>query len=218
MKPLLIAHRGDTIHFPENTLEAFESALNLGAGGIECDMQCFNHQLFLVHDYLFDRSQKYPHLPELLQKFAFRGRLEIEIKSMDLDFLPPLKKLLQQYKNVDFELTTSYFPLIPFLRRAFPNLPLGVIFPPNQFEDWMTGEFITLKIVKTMELLQGNVAHVLWRYVSQDLVEKLHQRQLKIHTHIARGDIKNQKAQYIEMERMEIDQATFDDIDLLQFI
>jgi len=40
MVPLLIVHRGDTVHFPENTLEAFKSAFDLGADGIECDVQC----------------------------------------------------------------------------------------------------------------------------------------------------------------------------------
>ena len=40
MVPLLIVHRCDTVHFPENTLEAFKSAFDLGADGIECDVQC----------------------------------------------------------------------------------------------------------------------------------------------------------------------------------
>lgn len=38
MKPLLIAHRGDSAHAPENTLPAFEQALEKGADWIELDL------------------------------------------------------------------------------------------------------------------------------------------------------------------------------------
>ena len=38
MKPLLIAHRGDSAHAPENTLPAFAQALAKGADWIELDL------------------------------------------------------------------------------------------------------------------------------------------------------------------------------------
>ena len=34
---LLIAHRGDMAHHPENTIEAFVAAAELGADGVEMD-------------------------------------------------------------------------------------------------------------------------------------------------------------------------------------
>ena len=37
-KPMMISHRGDTKHFPENTLEAFTAAEKLGFEGIELDV------------------------------------------------------------------------------------------------------------------------------------------------------------------------------------
>ena len=84
MTPLLIAHRGDTGHFPENTLEAFESAFELGAGGIECDIQCDKTgRLIVVHDYLYDKSKQYPLLETVLEKFSDRGRIEIELKCFE---------------------------------------------------------------------------------------------------------------------------------------
>lgn len=38
-RPELIAHRGYTLQYPENTLVAFESAIDAGAQFIECDVQ-----------------------------------------------------------------------------------------------------------------------------------------------------------------------------------
>jgi len=39
MAPLIIAHRGDSAHRPENTLVSFASALEAGADLVEADVQ-----------------------------------------------------------------------------------------------------------------------------------------------------------------------------------
>ena len=44
-RPLNIAHRGGANLWPENTLEAFDNAINVGVDGIECDIQ----HLSLIH-------------------------------------------------------------------------------------------------------------------------------------------------------------------------
>src|SRR6476620_9657312 len=49
--PLCYAHRGARGHAPENTLLAFELAFDLGAEGIECDVQrSRDDQLLILHD------------------------------------------------------------------------------------------------------------------------------------------------------------------------
>jgi len=48
----IIAHRGDTTRFPENTLEAFVAALSGGADGIELDVHMTaDGELIVHHDY-----------------------------------------------------------------------------------------------------------------------------------------------------------------------
>lgn len=92
MAPLLIAHRGDTVHFPENTLEAFESAFDLGADGIECDVQGDEMgNLVVVHNYLYDRSKQYPLLETVLEKLADRGRIEIDLKCFEISCVDTLR-------------------------------------------------------------------------------------------------------------------------------
>jgi glycerophosphoryl diester phosphodiesterase len=51
------AHRGDTKHFPENTLPAFVSAVEKGAHQIEFDVQrTKDGELVLMHDATIDRT------------------------------------------------------------------------------------------------------------------------------------------------------------------
>ncbi len=55
--PKVWAHRGASGYLPENTLEAFKLAADMGADGIELDVQ-FTHdrQLVVIHDERIDRT------------------------------------------------------------------------------------------------------------------------------------------------------------------
>ena len=54
---LIIAHRGDTERFPEDTAEAIWSAANMGADGIEFDVhQSADGTWWVIHDATVDRT------------------------------------------------------------------------------------------------------------------------------------------------------------------
>lgn len=217
MRTLLIAHRGDTIHFPENTMDAFESAFEHGADGIECDIQLIQDKLIIVHNYLFDKNGGYPTLENVLDKFGKMGRIEIEIKSFSYDIITKLTIVLAHYPKFDYEITTSELFLIPEIRNQLPQASIGAIFLPKLFEDWMTKEFIQRKIVETTKTLQANVAHVPAGLITQTLVKALHSERLKIHSHNYRADsdISKEVDEYKRFCDLGIDQCTFDNIHLL---
>jgi glycerophosphoryl diester phosphodiesterase len=55
--PLVIAHRGDSAHRPENTLASFASALELGAELVEFDVQLTRDgEVVVLHDPTLDRT------------------------------------------------------------------------------------------------------------------------------------------------------------------
>lgn len=57
MPPLLIAHRGDSAHRPENTLASFASALEVGADIVELDVQLTKDgRVAVIHDPTVDRT------------------------------------------------------------------------------------------------------------------------------------------------------------------
>ena len=56
-KPFIWAHRGASSICPENTMEAFRKAIELGADGIELDVQISDDgQLIVIHDEKVDRT------------------------------------------------------------------------------------------------------------------------------------------------------------------
>ena len=56
-RPLTIAHRGHSIAVPENTLEAYRRAIDLGVDMIECDVnRTKDGELVMIHDWTLDRT------------------------------------------------------------------------------------------------------------------------------------------------------------------
>jgi glycerophosphoryl diester phosphodiesterase len=55
--PLVIAHRGHSIDVPENTLEAYRRAVEIGTEMIECDVNMTRDGvLVMIHDWTVDRT------------------------------------------------------------------------------------------------------------------------------------------------------------------
>ena len=56
-RPLSVAHRGHSIAYPENTLEAYRKAIELGVEIIECDVNITRDgTLLMMHDPTLDRT------------------------------------------------------------------------------------------------------------------------------------------------------------------
>ena len=56
-KMLKIAHRGAKAYEPENTLQAFQKALDLNSDGIELDVHLSTDQhIIVIHDETIDRT------------------------------------------------------------------------------------------------------------------------------------------------------------------
>ncbi|MCL5435442.1 MAG: glycerophosphodiester phosphodiesterase [Patescibacteria group bacterium] len=215
MKPILIAHRGDTVNFPENTIAAFESAFEKGAGGVELDIHLDRDgNVIVVHDYLFDENKQYPFLEEVLKQFGQKGRLEIEIKALDPKCIIQTERLIRKYKPKDFEITSSILPLFPYIKKEFPNEKVGLIFDEKLLSDWMTREFIEELFVSYAKLTGANVFHIALDYWSDNLVKIMHENNFLTHTHLK--DTKLEK--YKKVLELKIDQCTFDDITLLEKI
>jgi glycerophosphoryl diester phosphodiesterase len=76
MKPVIIAHRGASKKAPENTMPAFKKAVELGAGGIELDVQLSSDgHLVVIHDEKVDRTSN--------GKGLVRDKTLAELRSLD---------------------------------------------------------------------------------------------------------------------------------------
>lgn len=100
-EPYIIAHRGASGLAPENTIPAFEKAIEVGADGIEFDLQLTADGAIVVHhDYRMS--------PEWTRKDgrwltadgpAIRDMSLAQIKSFDLGRLAPASKYLKRYPD-----------------------------------------------------------------------------------------------------------------------
>ena len=56
-RPIILAHRGDSAHAPENTLPSFQQALQKGADGVELDVKLTaDGHVIVIHDSTVDRT------------------------------------------------------------------------------------------------------------------------------------------------------------------
>jgi glycerophosphoryl diester phosphodiesterase len=100
-KALVIAHRGYTRHFPDNTLEAFRAAREIGADGVEFDVQETVDGAFVVfHDDSVDGNNISNLKLGDIEKVRVKGRYRIPTLGQALEELGSGLVLLVELKQV----------------------------------------------------------------------------------------------------------------------
>lgn len=120
--PIVLGHRGFSRLYPENSLIAFEKAIESGADGIECDVQKTRDNHFIIfHDpntkrltgkpgalkelalsqlgqYQLPYDQKIPLLSEVFQTVPSDATINLEIKKTTVR-LQDIPRLIQEIKS-----------------------------------------------------------------------------------------------------------------------
>jgi glycerophosphoryl diester phosphodiesterase len=192
MKPKIYAHRGASSAAPENTLAAFQLALDQGADGIELDvMLSRDHQLVVIHDDKVDRTtngtgrvrdltlaelkaldagggEKIPTLEEVLTRFGGRFLINIELKnySTPFDTLPvDVARMVKDHNVTDSILISSFNPFnFSRFHRILPDVPLGML----TFPGW--ARFFGYR------LFRFNALHPYYEDIDAALVDRVHAR------------------------------------------
>jgi len=119
-QPLIIAHRGFSARYPENTLAAVRAAMRLGVDMVEVDVQeTHDAELIVFHDYRLDRvcgvrgrvrdttfaemrrlNRAVPTLAEVLRACRGKTRVLIEIKRADPRKVTALVREFGMERNV----------------------------------------------------------------------------------------------------------------------
>lgn len=196
MMPKIIAHRGASAHAPENTMAAFQLALDQGADGIELDvMLTKDNRIAVIHDDTVNRTtngsgrvrdmtlaelqaldagegEKIPSLDEVLDRYGGRFLINIELKNYSsvLDSLPTeVAKVVKSSGLIESLLISSFNPFnIARFRKQIPEAVLGLITQPNQAQHWM------------WRLFKYDALHPHFSDVDQVLVSALHARNRQV--------------------------------------
>ncbi len=156
--PLIIAHRGANSFAPENSLKAFEAALNLGCDGIEMDLRyTASGDVVVFHDRNLYRMtgvrgkvqhlalsaiQKYflngtsehriPTLQEALDLIRDRALIVLDVKKESFrnnGFEEKICQILKDFKLVDNVVISSFNPFVlKKISHLAPQFHLGFIF------------------------------------------------------------------------------------------
>ncbi len=124
----IVAHRGASAEAPENTLEAFRKAIQLGADMIEFDVRRDpSGALRISHDPILGLGMELPTLEETLRLTQGRIQLDVELKEPGCE-RESIELLLQYFPLVDFCVTSFLAPSLHEVRRINPGIRTGLIF------------------------------------------------------------------------------------------
>lgn len=196
---LIFAHRGVSGHFPENTLMAFQAALDAGCQAIELDVYALQNQLVVIHDRQLARTtngkgnledhtleslsaldaghgESVPTLWQVLQLVANKVLLNIELKGADTaELLIALLKKAQQELQLDLStVVVSSFNhrVLQQLRKLHATLALGVLIAHRPFDN-----------AAIASLLDACCLNCDRGFVDAELVADAHKRGVKVYVY-----------------------------------
>lgn len=204
MTTKIIAHRGDTSNHPENTLSAFQAALEAGASAVELDAHfTADGQIIVHHDYylgnpdngkgrvhekdldyirslVIGENEHIPTLEEVFQTFGNNLDYEIELKGFGKALVPKVIALVKAYRlleNVEFTSPHSY--TLTHIKELEPNLKTGkfVTLPPS----WMDRELGQTLAINNALAGHINVIHCPVELIDKQFVQNAHHAGLLIH-------------------------------------
>jgi glycerophosphoryl diester phosphodiesterase len=210
---LLLGHRGARRYAPENTLAAFDLALQHGADGFEFDVRCTrDRQTILCHDPKLNRVVLRRHTLKKIQESCNRS-----------EQLPPcLEEVLDRYRNSFLNVEVKVRGIEPIIVRAVRRAR-----PKNYFiSSFLPGVVRRLHALDN-SLALGTLAQTRWqlrrwrilpasyvvphyRLLTRRLVEKIHADNKKVVTWTV-----NDPRQMVRVAEMGVDAIISDDTQLL---
>jgi len=209
----IVAHRGVPEGVPENTIAAFQRALELGADGIELDVRLSQDGVPVVfHNFYLDEPTsasgpvfahtlaelrevellgergeaagrcRIPTLREVLEAFAGRLGLEVEIKGPEPESAKILARELGPFRNRwDTMEVISYEPaLLLDIGLSCPGLATDLIQRPS--EDWMKLDVVAYVAVHSGRLAGARAVHLHPNQLSSDVVRTVRAAGLEVHS------------------------------------
>jgi glycerophosphoryl diester phosphodiesterase len=142
-RPLLLGHRGASHYAPENTVDAFELALQHGCDGFEFDVRytkdlrgvvCHDRRRHRrsVHSHTLEelrarerRALDLPCADEVIREYARRAYLDVELKLEGE--VGPILEALAATPEARFVVSSFLPELLLRLHARAPQVPLGLI-------------------------------------------------------------------------------------------
>lgn len=177
----IFAHRGASGYAPENTLEAFSKALEMGAKGIELDVHFIVGQLLVYHDEekAAQHRQNNIHIPlleEALNLIDRRAVVNIELK--DAESAKPVVEMIRHYVYTKgwsytlFVVSSFAHDSLREVRRLGAEIPIALLI--RDFKE---------EYLATAGELQACSLNTARSVTTVDIIEKAHGQDLKFYVY-----------------------------------
>jgi len=206
-------HRGASATAPENTMAAFRRAIELGADGLEFDVQrTSDGQLVVMHDAMIDRTTNgtgavfdtpFERLagldaggwfdecfagepvPRLVDVLQLDGvEFELEFKDYGTELLFAVLAAVDNAGVFNRVKFTGWnLPLLAMLKAERADASIGLFSHPPQ--SWMTERVFEHYVVGMAETAGADVAHVYAGGITPRIVDRLHGLGLQVHANDA---------------------------------
>lgn len=204
MNTKLIAHRGDTKNYAENTLSAFKAALDNGADAIELDVHLTSDgELIVHHDYylgnpdngegkIYEKdlsyiqslkigdAEKIPTLEEVFKLIRDKLQYEIELKGFTEEFLVKVVALVKKYNLASvIEFTSPGVYNLTRLKTLEPSFKTGTFVAV--LPGWMDKRLGQTLAINNALLGNINVLHCPLTLIDKEFIEAAHSNNLLVH-------------------------------------
>ncbi|MGH7912850.1 MAG: glycerophosphodiester phosphodiesterase [Candidatus Dormibacteraceae bacterium] len=188
---LIGGHRGNPAELPENTIPAYQSAIELGCDMIECDVHLTaDGELIVIHDHALERTtdgqgmvgaktlnelraldagngQRLPTLEEVCEVARDRVGLCIETKQTPLRYEGLEETLIHELRRLDMVDQTCVIsfshPSVRRLKELEPNLQAGAIAAARPVHP-----------VQVLDAALSDIWAAQWAAIDPELVAELH--------------------------------------------
>lgn len=213
---LLLGHRGARLYAPENTIAAFDLALEHGVDGFEFDLRLTrNRRVFICHDPKFKRlsvrrstlkqlqsiyaapEEFPPCLEDVLRRYAGSAFLNLEVKVLGIEKL--VYRILRMFPPQRGYLISSFWPSV---LNEFYNIDDSLVLGTLSQSRWQ---------LRRWERLPATYVLPNYRLLSRKLVEEIHAAKKLVVTWTV-----NEQREILRVADLGVDGIISDDTKLLR--
>lgn len=216
----IVAHRGVAAQYPENTIPAFQRAIELGADAIEFDVRLTKDKIPVVfHYYYLDKitslqgpifnylykdllqaeflwaqnsfdALKIPTLMEVLETIGGKVGLEIEIKGPEPESAIIIGDVLRKYQNLWGTIEVTSYEITLLLNIRDQCPGITTDLLYPRSEPWMNLDVVAYQAANLARLACVRAVHLHPSQLSDEVIEYVRRSGFEIHA----WDVNNERA------------------------
>jgi glycerophosphoryl diester phosphodiesterase len=207
----IVAHRGIVSEYPENTIPAFQRAIELGADAVELDVRLTKDKIPVVYHYYYldkttslhgpifshtyqqlsqvkflntpgdDDTLKIPTLRETLETIGGQIGLEIEIKGPEPECTAIIGEVLQDFRKIWDSMEITSYESALLLNIKEQCPGITTDLLYPRSQPWMSLDVVAFEALHKARLAQARAVHLHPSQLSEDVIGFIRNSGIDVH-------------------------------------